>query len=223
MREPLVPEVGRAHEALVGLVERLRPAVVAPGERDERGVAVVHGRTRPRARALEPEAQVGGEAQPDVGLGRGGDAAVVAVAVVLPVRPVLAVVEHGVAVDVHLDLPVDAAQGAQQDVLGVVVGGGAAVRVGALLLVVPGADEQHVAHDAPARAGPPRGLEHVRARDVAAAGRGRLVGRADAEAAGVAVEDRAEHRRAVHARHAEPLDVARGRDERVASQSDRKP
>ena len=70
------------------------------------------------------------------------------------------------------------------------------MRVRALVLVVPGADQQHVAHDDPAAARAPARLEHHRARQVAAVGRHLDVGRAEAEQAGVAVEDRAEHARA---------------------------
>ncbi len=75
-----------------------------------------------------------------------------------------AVVEDGLAVDGDLDLAVDAADVAQQHVVGVVVGRRATVGAGAVGLVMPGADQQHVADDDPASAGAPARLQHVRAR-----------------------------------------------------------
>ena len=91
-----------------------------------------------------------------------------------------AVVEARLAVERHLHLAVHAADQAHQHVVGVVVGRRAAVGVGALVLVVPGADQQHVAHDDPAAARAPARLEHVRAGQVAARRRHLDVGRAPA-------------------------------------------
>ncbi len=92
--------------------------------------------------------------------------------------------------------------------VGVVVRGGAAVRRGALVGVVPRADEQHVADDQPAAVGAPRGLEDHRAGQVAPRGGDHRVRRAEPERAGVAVQQRAEHARAVVAGQAHPLDRA---------------
>ena len=63
VREPLVPEVRRAHQAAVGIVVGLRRAVLGPRQRDERGVAVAHRRAGADALALEADPQVGREAQ----------------------------------------------------------------------------------------------------------------------------------------------------------------
>ncbi len=88
-----------------------------------------------------------------------------------------------------------------------------------LVLVVPRADQQHVADHDPAAAGAPARLEHHRARQVAAVGGHLDVGRAEPEPARVAVEHRAEHARRVEPRQAQPLDVAARRDERAWSRS----
>ena len=215
MREPLVPVVGGLDEAVVGLGVGLRAGVVGERERDERGVAVVQRREARDARALEADAQVGRQRQ----LGRpalgGRDRLAVAVADVLPLRVAAAVVEDRVALELDLDRAVDAAHRAQQHVVGVVVRGRAAMRRRALVGVVPRADEQHVADDHPAAARAPRGLEDHRARQVAARRGDHRVRRAEPERAGVAVQQRAEHARAVVARQAHPLDRAAGGDERA--------
>ena len=167
--EPLVPEVGGEHEPVVGVVVGLGAAVVAPRQRDERGVAVAQRGARAGAPALEADAQVGGQRQLD-GLALGApDRLAVAGPRVLPRDRLAPVVHARLALHVHLDAPVDAAHRAQQHVVGVVVGRRAPVRVRALVVVVPGPDEQHVAHDDPARAGAPRRLEDHRARQVALA------------------------------------------------------
>ena len=187
----------------------------AEGERDEGRVAVAQGRQGADARALEADAQVGRERQlRRPALGRRAGLAV-AVADVLPGRVAAAVVEDRVALQLDLDRAVDAAHGAQQDVVGVVVGGGAAVRGRALVGVVPRADQQHVAHDHPAAARAPRGLEDHRPRQVAARRGDHRVGGAEPERAGVTVQQRTEHAGAVIARQAHPLDGATGGDERA--------
>ena len=58
-----------------------------------------------------------------------------------------------------------------------------------LLLVVPGSDREEVVDHQPAGARHPRGLEHHRARQVAPLRRHEHVGRAQPEAAGIAVSD----------------------------------
>ncbi len=215
MGEPLVPVVGGLDQAVVGLRVGLRAGVLGERERDERGVAVVQRRERADAGALEADPQVGRQRQlgrPAVG---GRDRLVVALADVLPVRVAAAVVEDRVALELDLDAAVDAAHRAQQDVVGVVVRGRAAVGGRALLGVVPRADQQHVADDHPAAVGPPRRLEDHRAGQVAARGRDHRVGRAEPERAGVAVQQRAEHARAVIAREAHPFDGAARSHERA--------
>jgi hypothetical protein len=104
---------------------------------------------------------------------------------------------------------------------GVVVCRGAAVRVRALAVVAPRADEQHVTDDEPAGLRAPRRLEDVRAADVALARRNAHLGRREAEHPGVAVEHRTEEARAVirgtHIHSTFPL----GATSAVVSQSDR--
>ena len=95
------------------------------------------------------------------------DRLVVGVARVLPGARQPAVVEARLAVERHLDLAVHAADQPHQHVVGVVVGRRAPVRVRALVLVVPGADQQDVADDDPAAARAPARLQDVRAGQVA--------------------------------------------------------
>ncbi len=188
--------------------------MLGPRQGDERLVAVVQRRAHEGVAALEPEPQVGVQAQLEIRDLRGGRRRhVVALGGVGPLDPVPAVVELGIAVDRHLDRAVDAADRPQQDVVGVVVVRCAPVRLGPFGLVVPAADQQDVPHDHPARPGLPGRLEDHRAGHVAACRRDLHARRRDAEVPGVAVEHRAEDRRAVHAGQAHPLDGAPGGDE----------
>ena len=213
--EPLVPVVGGLDQAVVGLRVGLRAGVLGERKRHEGGVAVAQGRERSHAGALEADPQVGRQRQ----LGRPAvgrrDGLVVALADVLPVRVAAPVVEDRVALQLDLDAAVDAADRAQQHVVGVVVRGRAPVRGGALLGVMPRTDEQHVAHDHPAAAGAPRRLQDHRAGQVPARGGDHRVGGAEPERAGVAVQQRAEHARTVIAREAHPFDGSARRDERA--------
>ena len=115
---------------------------------------------------------------------------------VLPGAVQAPVLEARLAVERDLDLAVHAADQPQQHVVGVVVRGRAAVRVRTLVLVVPGPDQEHVAHDDPAAARAPARLDHGRAGEVAPCGRHLDVRRPEPERARVAVEDCAEHARA---------------------------
>ncbi len=216
-REPLVPVVGGRDEHGVRLVVGRGGAVVVPRQRDERDIAIVHRRARGGAAPLEPEAQVGPEPQRLVECVRPvdrRDGLPVTVALVLPGHAVLAVARPRIALERHLDRPVHAAQRAQQDVLGVVVGGRASVCRGAFAVVPPGADEQDVADDDPARPGTPRRLQDHGPGQVAPPGRDVGVGGGDLEAACVTVEDRAEDGRPVHPRQTHPFDVPARSDER---------
>ena len=212
--EPVLPVVGGPDEALVGLLEVLGRRVLAPRERGVHGLARLDQVAAGDARALDAEVHVRRDAQLEVRAGRARDRRPVGVAVVLPRHAARAVVEDGLAGEAELDLAVDAAHRAHEDVVGVVVGRRAAVRARAVGLVVPRPDEQRVADDDPAALGAPARLEDHRARQVATAGRHLDAGRAEPEPAGVAVEQRAEDARGVHARKAEPLDAAVGRDQR---------
>ena len=158
VREPLVPVVGGLDEPVVGLARRSsgRGARRTPARRTpcRRRAACVTARTRePSKPTRRSVVSVSLVAQPSARR----DGLAVAVADVLPVRVAAPVVEDRVALDLDLDRAVDAAHGAQQHVVGVVVRGRAAVRGRALLGVVPGADQQHVAHDQPAAARCPSG------------------------------------------------------------------
>ncbi len=214
MIEPVLPVVRRPHEPLVCLVVVLRCRVLRPGERGVERVALLHERPRGGARALEPEIHVADEAKLDVAALGVRDRLVVAGTGVLPARVLAPVVEHRLAVEVDLNLAVHAAQEPQQHMVRVIVGRRATVGRRALGLVVPGADQQHVAHDDPPAARSPARLEHHRAGQVAARDRHVAVRGPDAEAARVAIEDRAEDARRVHPRQAHPLDVAAWSDER---------
>jgi hypothetical protein len=214
VRQPLVPVVRRAHERLVGGVVGLGRAERAPAQRDVGDVAVVHRRPGARPRALEADPQVGGERQLQVMALRARRRLPVARPVVGPLHAGAPVVQDGLALHVHLHRAVHAADHPQQHVVGVVVRRGAAVGGRAVLGVVPRPDEQDVADDDPARPGAPRRLEDHRARQVPATRGHRDVGGGQTEGACRPVQERAEDRRAVHARQAHPLDVAAGRHER---------
>ena len=212
--EPLLPEALGPGQPLERLLVAHRHPVLGPAERRERHVALAHRGARPRPGSLEPQPQVGHQPQLEVHPLRPRDRLAVAGAGVLPVDRQPAVVEGRLALELDLGRPLDALDHPQQHVIGVVVGRRAAMAVRALGVVMPRSDAQRVADDHPAHAGLPARLDHHRARDVAPAGRDVDVGRADPEAAGVAVEHRREHARGVHPRQAHPLDVAVRRDQR---------
>ena len=214
VREPVAPVLVGAGDALDRLVQRLRARMLGPADRDESGLALAQRRAGGEPRALEAGVQVGGAGQLDVRALAAGDGVVVARAGVLPARRVEAVVEARLALELQLDHPLRAARRADEGVVGFPVGRGAALAVGALGRVVPGADCQRVTDDQPARAHLPGGLDDHAARQVAARGRHLRVGGAEAEAARAAVEHRREHARRVELRQAEPFDVAARRDQR---------
>src|SRR5260370_40715384 len=112
------------------------------------------------------------------------------------------------AVEAQLDAPDHALRGPEKDVLGLLVGGRAPVRPGAPLAVIPGTDAQAIADDQPAGAGAPCGLQHERAREVAAARRNHHSAGRKPEGAGPAAEDGREHAGAVGASEARPPDPA---------------
>ncbi len=161
-----------------------------------------------------PMIEIGDQVHLHIDPGRPDHDLVVVVAGVLPAAAHPPVVERRLADERQLHLAVDAADRAQQHVVGVVVGGHAPVRVRALAVVVPWADQQDVADDDPAAARAPAGLEHHRAGQVAARRRHLHAGRAQPEDARVTVEHRAEDARRVHARETHPLDSAARRHER---------
>ncbi len=127
-----------------------------------------------------------------------------------PVRLLEAVAEARQALHLHLDLAVDAGHRPQQRAIGLVVGRGpGALAVGGR----PLGDRQRVVDDDPAGVGDPGGLDHQRARLVAAADRDDDAAWFQLEVAGVAIEQRREGAGGVEARQAEPLDRAVEGDE----------
>ncbi len=138
--QPVLPVVGRPDQPAAGLLGRERRLVLAPGEGAEADVAVLHEGPGHGSRPLEPQPQVGGERQLQIdALGRGHALVVRPVGVGPPGRTP-AVVEEGLAVEGDLHLAGDAADAAQQDVVGVVVGRRPAVGLGAVVQVVPRPD-----------------------------------------------------------------------------------
>ena len=153
--EPVLPVVRGPDEPVVGLLVVCGAGCSDHESAAKRRVALLHQRPGRGARALEAHVHVGGDAQLDVAVLGAAVGLVVARARVLPRAHLAPVVEQRLAVERHLDLAVHAADQPQQHVVGVVVRRRAAVRVRAILLVVPGPDQEHVAHDDPAAASCP--------------------------------------------------------------------
>ena len=214
MLEPLLPEATRGRHPGLGLLVGRGHRNLRPAERDERDLALVQRGPRPRPRALEAEAQIGHQPQLEVHALRACHRLVVPGAGVGPVGGQPAVVEGRLAIELDLRRALHALDQPQQHVVGVVVGRRAPVAVRPFLLVAPGADAESVAHDHPAHARLPARLQHHRPGDVAPRRGNPDVGGADAKAARVTVENRAEHAGRVHARQTQPLDIAAGRDQR---------
>ena len=171
--------------------------------------------SRTRSPALEPQAQIGAQAQrrlDPVGL---ADSVPIRLSDVPP-RPLPApVVESGLAVDLDVDEAVEAAEDAEQDVLGLPVARGADIPLRAVVVVMPGSDQQHVAHLEPPGGRAPGRLQDHGSRQVATAGRDRPIHRPRAEPSRMTVEDRREDARPVHLRQRQPLDVPVRRHERA--------
>jgi hypothetical protein len=214
--DPLPPALGGLPHLVGGLFVGLRRRVFGPAQGDEHVVALFHPGARPRLPALQPDAQVGGQAQRRmrVGLFAGArDGLAVGVGRVLPGDADAVVVEGRFAAHHQLDRAADAAHGAQQDVLGVPVHRGAAMRSRAALDVVPRAHHQRVTHDQPPGVGLPGGLHDQAAGKVAARRRHRDAVGAEPKVAGAAVQDRAEHARGVGPGHAQPFHRPGGGDQ----------
>jgi hypothetical protein len=127
--EPVLPVVRGPDEPPVGLVVVAGRVVLAPGQRAEAHVALLHQRPRGHPRALDAEVHVRDQAQLHVGAVRCRGGLVVGLARVGPLRARAPVVEDRIAVELDLNLAVDAPDRAQEDVVGVVVGGRAPVGV----------------------------------------------------------------------------------------------
>src|SRR6202165_2895012 len=225
--DPLAPVVGGPLDPLESLLDRRRRRVLLPvllrgrvararpDHGDVGALTLAQRFRRVGARSFESHSEVRDEPQRHLRLATAGDRLSVAGSGVLPFGGGASVIEHGVAVEAQLDVTDDAARGAQQDVLRLVVARRPAVGAGSPLAVVPGTDAQRIADDQPARPRAPRGLQHQRSRQVAAAGRHLYAGGPESEAARGAVEVGREHTWAVRPRQAHPLDPAAGRDEAV--------
>ena len=212
--QPVLPVVGRPHLLLVCVGVAGGRDGATPRQGDEPDVALLEQGAGAGLPALETQPHVGGEGQRDVAALGARPGLVVALTGVLPADVRASVVEHRLAVHDGLHLAGHAADGAQQDVLGLVVVGGAAVGERAVVLVVPRTDQQRVAHDDPAGGGAPAGLKDHRPGQVAAVGRHHDVQRCHPERAGAPAQDGAEHARRVKARHAHPVHRAAGGDQR---------
>ena len=123
-----------------------------------------------------------------------------------------AVVEGRFADQVDLHAPVDAFDGPDEHVFGVVVGWWPGVRCDQVVAVAR-SHRERVAHDDPSGGSLPRGDEHVRARLVSTCGGMTDVERAEAEEPGFAVEEAAEDALGVEGGDAEPVDRAVGGDQ----------
>ncbi len=138
----------------------------------------------------------------------------VAVVAYRPLRRDAPVVEGRLAGQLHLDLPLQAHRNAHEQVFGVFVGRRPGVRRDPVHAAA-GAEDQRVAHDRPPARGLPRGQQDVRPGLVDACRRDVDPERPEAEVAGLAVEQRAEHARSVEARDAEPVDAPVRSDQRA--------
>jgi hypothetical protein len=214
--QPVLPVVRGPDQPAAGVGVAERRLVAGPGQRHEVMLTLPHPGSGHGPAALEAKPHVGGQGQPGVGVGGGrpADALRVVPVGVLPAPRVCAVAEHRLAVEGDLDLAGDAADRAQQHVVGVVVGRRAAVRVRQFGVVVPGAHQQRVTDHQPAGRGGPAGLQHHRPRQVAPGGGHADPLGAEPEAARRPVQHRAEHAGRVHPRQAQPLHVPAGGDQR---------
>src|ERR1039457_4424984 len=121
--------------------------MAGPGQRAEMLLALLHPGPGHGPAALKAEAHIGGERQPDPDLrvGRTANGLRVGPVGVRPDTGLPPVVEYRLAVEGHLHLAGHAPDGAQQHIVGVVVGGRAAVCVRQFALVLPRAHEQRAA------------------------------------------------------------------------------
>ena len=211
--QPRAPVAHGRLQARSGVVEAGgRGEPLGPRERAVELVALLERVPGAHRVALDAEGHVRG--QPDRQPRPGGVGGVTVVADQRPLARDAPVVEDGLTDQLDLDVAVDAAHRAHEQVLGVLVGGRSRVRRDRVL----GAARSHrerVADDHPAARGVPGRLEHVGPGLVAPAGGDVHAERRDAEVAGLAIEQRAEHARGVEARDAQPPDPSVGRDQRT--------
>ena len=126
---------------------------LAPAQRAEARLALLEHVPGADAAALDPRDEIGPQAHREAGPGRVDGVALLVGE--LPVRRCAPVVEHGLADELDLHAAVDAADGAHEEVPGVLVGGRPGVR-GDHVVVPAGAQDEGVAHDRPAGLRVPR-------------------------------------------------------------------
>ena len=211
--QPVAPVARRRDEPFVGLLDRRRPLeALRPGQRAEQPLSGPKAVTGADTVALDAELHVGLQAE-----GLAGAGGVGGVAIAGDQRPLAgdaAVVERGLAHELHLDAPLEADHRAHQGVVGVVVGRGPGVRRDRVL-PPPRPDRQRVAHLDPALRRVPGRHQRVRARLVGAR-RGHVdPERREAEGPGLAVEEASEDARRVEGGDAQPVDGAVRSDERA--------
>ena len=125
-----------------------------------------------------------------------------------------AVVEDRLAGQLDLDLALDALHGADEHMVGAVVGRRSGVRCHAILADTRPHGER-VAHHHPSTARVPRRDERIGSRFIGARVRDGHAEGSQPEAAGLAVEQGGEHAGRIEPRHAEPVDRSVRSDERA--------
>ncbi len=200
--QPAAPEAGGAGQPCIGVVDVFgRRELLGPRERAVDLLSLPEHVTGSYPVALHADCHV--RLQPDrlpcvacLALFSGG-------ALGARVGPVTAVGNHPVggyppviedrfARQLHLDLPLQAHREAHEQVVGVLVSGGTGVRRDEILAATRPQD-QRLAHDRPAGRGLPGREQDVGSGLIAASRRHVDPERAEAKAAGLAVEQRAEH------------------------------
>ena len=203
-RQPSPPELDRRVQSRGGVVGvRRGDQVVLPGQRDVYALSRTQRVASSNAAGLDPELEIGLQADRLAGTGRVGDVPVAAYK--RPFGRCAPVVERRLAHQLDLDLAVQALDRADEHVLRVLVRGRAGVR-GDHVVAGGRPHDQRVAHLNPAPRGLPRGDEDIGPRFVVAIGGNVDPERRHSEHARLAVEQRAEHARRVKPRDAQPVD-----------------
>ena len=222
--DPLPPGLAGLPHLVGGFFVRLRRRMLGPAQRDEHVVALFEPGPGPGLPAFQPDPQVGGQSKGRMGVrifAGTRDRLTVGVGGVLPGGVHAGVVERRLAVHHQLDGAAHALHGPQQDMFGIPVHRGPAMRPRAGVDVVPRAHDQCIPHDHPAGVGLPGGLHDQAARQVAARP-------APTPRRGRAGNDRRRgpgsrrRRWGVRPRYAQPFDGAGREIRQVFSQSDRK-
>ena len=214
--QPAAPELTRSLDAFSRLLHVARPAQrLRPRHRAVALLALAHRVPSMHAVALDAQADVAVQAHDPLAVGDVlREPAFGPELDRLPLRGRRTVVEHRLAHELDLHLPLDAFHQAHDQMIGVEVRGRARVRR-ALLVVVPRADRERVDHPQPALRRHPRRLDDVRPRHVAPPRGHEHAVRAHAPAARATIEHRSEDRRRVEVRQAHPLDRTVGGNERA--------